>query len=230
MKKYITIAALLAAGSTLASATEEILTLTSPSGGALSSSNQALDWSQSYTELKSWELSFTLTDATLKEGEDYSVLFGTRQSGGVAGFSLRVNSNGSLEVYTYKTNTSGFSDTTVLTSGVWITAGDPTDVSLRFIADVDDTNQILGGTFTLSSGSDKSVSQKLEDNFAPVLGQTSLKKGSVSRLYTNGGQETFANITVKKLDNHVIPEPSAFGLLAGLGALTLVGTRRRRRN
>ena len=229
MKKYITIAALLAAGSALVNAEEETLTLTSPAGGVLTSSNQALDWSQSYAELKSWELSFTLTDAALKTGENYSALFGTRQVGGVAGFSLRVNSNGSLEVYTYKTNTSGFADTTVLTSGIWITAGAPTDVSLRFIADVDDTDQILGGTFTLSSGADKTVSQKLEDNFAPVLGQTSLKKGSASRLYTNGGQETFANITVKKLDNHAIPEPSTFGLLAGIGALALVGTRRRKR-
>ena len=44
--------------------------------------------------------------------------------------------------------------------------------------------------------------------------------------WTNSGHEKITDITVKA---HAIPEPSTFGLLAGIGALALVGTRRRKR-
>ena len=47
-------------------------------------------------------------------------------------------------------------------------------------------------------------------------------------LYGDGANNT-NNATFSKLSISIIPEPSAFGLLAGLGALALVGARRRRR-
>ena len=229
MKKYITIAALLAAGSALASATEEILTLTSPSGGTLLTANQPLAWSEPYSKLTSWEISFTLTDNELPVGNAYSEIFGTRQYGGVSGFALKINSTGTLEVYTYKTNIPGFNDASVLTSGNWITPGVPTKINLSFVADINEVNQIVGGTFTLSNESGQSVSNKLASELRPAFKQTSLENNGSSKFYTNGAKETYADITVTKLADNVIPEPSTFGLLAGIGALALVGTRRRKR-
>ena len=46
--------------------------------------------------------------------------------------------------------------------------------------------------------------------------------------YGDGDNNT-SNVTFSNLSISSIPEPSAFGLLAGLGALALAGTRRRRR-
>ena len=49
----------------------------------------------------------------------------------------------------------------------------------------------------------------------------------VAKFWTAGGKNTFSNINVQTLV--AVPEPSAFGMLAGLGALALVASRRRRK-
>ena len=61
---------------------------------------------------------------------------------------------------------------------------------------------------------------------APESNTTFLYNGN-TRLWTNGGKDTFGNITLKSAS--AVPEPSAFGMLAGLGALALVASRRRRK-
>ena len=53
--------------------------------------------------------------------------------------------------------------------------------------------------------------------------------GSVTSPKIGDDFNTYAGITGGSVDFSVIPEPSAFGLLAGAGALALVAARRRRR-
>ena len=216
MKKYITLAALLAAGTACANA--ETLTLTSPTDGSLTSSNAAIGWSEAYTNLSSWEISFTLTDTALGD----AILFGTdRDTTGAAGYLLSTNTDGSLEVYARNISVD-FSEST--DAGV-VTAGTPIAITFSFIANYNETtDQVVGGTFYLTAG------ETIESwEVSEGLGYTDLTNGSVSRFWTNGGAEQFSNITVSKLDNNIVPEPSAFGMLAGLGALALVASRRRRK-
>ena len=216
MKKYITLAALLAAGTACANA--ETLTLTSPTDGSLTSSNAAIAWSEDYTTLLSWEISFTLTDTALGD----AILFGTdRDTTGAAGYLLSTNTDGSLEVYARNIDVN-YSKSTA--AGV-VTAGTPIAITFSFIANYNETtDQVVGGTFSLKAG--ETIHSWDVDS---GLGYTDLTNNSVSRFWTNDGAEQFSNITVSKLDNNIVPEPSAFGMLAGLGALALVASRRRRK-
>ena len=219
MKKYITLAALLAAGTACANAAKEELTLTSPTGGSLTSSNAAIAWSEAYTNLSSWEISFTLTDAAVGE----AIIFGTDRDGsGAAGYLLATNEDGSLEVYARNIGVT-YSNSTA--AGV-VTAGTPIAITFSFIANYNETtDQVVGGTFSLKAGETPTYSWDVSSG----LDYTDLTNNSVSRFWTNTAAEQFSGITVSKLDNNIVPEPSAFGMLAGRGALALVASRRRRK-
>ena len=210
MKK--TIIALLALAGVAAAAP---LTLTSPAGGSLSSSNAAVAWSEDYSTLTSWELSFTLTDTALGD----AIIFGTDRDGsGAAGYILSTNVDGSLEVYARNIGVN-YSNSTA--AGV-VTAGTPVAITFSFVADENQyTNEIVGGTFTVKAG-------EATSSWAVTsgLGYTDLTNNSVSRFWTNGGAEQFSNITVTKLDNNmVVPEPTT----ATLSLLALAGLAARRR-
>ena len=210
MKK--TIIALLALAGVAAAAP---LTLTSPANGSLSSGNNAVAWSEDYSTLTSWELSFTLTDAALGD----AILFGTDRDGsGAAGYILSTNVDGSLEVYARNIGVT-YSKSTA--AGV-VTAGTPVAITFSFVADENQyTNEIVGGTFTVKAG-------EATSSWAVTsgLGYTDLTNNSVSRFWTNGGAEQFSNITVTKLDNNmVVPEPTT----ATLSLLALAGLAARRR-
>ena len=210
MKK--TIIALLALAGVAAAAP---LTLTSPTDGSLTSSNAAVAWSENYSTLTSWELSFTLTDTTLGD----AIIFGTdKDSSGAAGYLLSTNTDGSLEVYARNINVT-YSKSTA--AGV-VTAGTPVAITFSFVADENQyTNEIVGGTFTVKAG-EATSSWAVTDG----LEYTDLTNNSVSRFWTNGGAEQFSNITVAKLDNNmVVPEPTT----ATLSLLALAGLAARRR-
>ena len=201
----------------VAMAAEEALTLTSPTNGSLTSSNEAIAWSEDYTNLESWQLSFTLTDAALGD----AIIFGTDRDGsGAAGYLLSTNADGSLEVYARNIGVN-YSKSTA--AGV-IEAGTPLAITFSFVADVNQyTDEVVGGTFTLSAGGTTN-SWKVTEG----LDYTDLTNNSVSRFWTNGGAEQFSNISVMKLDsNMVVPEPTTATL--SLLALAGLAARRRRR-
>lgn len=239
MKKYITLTALVVAGSVWTYAATEELTLTSPAGESLNSGNAYIAWSGSDPWLTSWEISFSLLDAELSE----SALFSTTKQGGggATGYVLSTTADGRLSL----TSTSN-ATFDLTTSAPVVTAGTQLDgITLRFVSDKNELTDIIeSGTFTLSVGNEvlsKSVPVRVSDTDPSILAtsdRTLLFNGEntisgttwSSRFWTNGGAEVLSNIELKKLDdNIVIPEPSSFAYLAALGALVFAVSRRRRK-
>ncbi|MBQ4594651.1 MAG: PEP-CTERM sorting domain-containing protein [Akkermansia sp.] len=197
----------------------ESLTLTSPTDGKLESGNAALTWSEEIAELQSWELNFTLLDAALAN----AALFGTRQSGYEAGIVLNVKSNGGLMIYNKSTTDITNNSFQVETDAGWVTASTNTNITLSFVADVDTSGTVVGGTFTLTSGTNSKIIDM--GGHTNLLGYTSIKKDGGTRFYTAQGDQKFYNITVSQLSNRVIPEPAT----ATLSLLALAGLAARRR-
>ena len=200
------------------------LTLSSPTNGKLESGNAALKWSESISELQSWELTFTLDDASLANAS----LFGTRRDGFEAGIVLNVRADGGFMIFNKKTgsdaNNNLIEDNTfeVSTDAGWVTAGVKTSVTLSYVADVNTTGSVVGGTFTITSGEN---TKTIVMNNADLLVYTSLKNDEGTRFYTDGGKQKFYDISVSQLSNRVVPEPAT----ATLSLLALCGLAARRR-
>ena len=210
MKKYITLAALLAAGTACANA--ETLTLTSPTNSSLTSGNAAIAWDEADVTgaLQSWEVTFTVDSQRSALAEiDLATICGK--------WKFAFNTNGSIEFY------SGDGQSNNSDAG-WFTV-DSVAITVSFVGDYD-VNGVFQNNGKLSATiGENTYALKVTDNLAITSGSND----SGFRLWSNSGNEHYSNISVTKLDNHIVPEPSAFGMLAGLGALALVASRRRRK-
>ncbi len=234
MKNLITITALIVAGTAFANAEGNTLpepswtalTLTAPSG-TLSSGNSGFSWSgdPSGSLTNSWQLSFDW--ASTNEGGTSSPidLFGTStgSSGGAGGIVLQWKNESGGTLYF---GTKGGSTFASLTNIKKPDSG--TIVVLTYLKSSDPSTAPSVLKLKFGDKGEATVT-------APTTNTTFFGNGGVgtgnTRLWTNSGNDTYSNISLKYGDavSPAVPEPSAFGLLAGLGALALVGARRRRR-
>ena len=210
MKKYITIAALLAAGSAFANAltiTED--TTMSPEGNFFAGE---------------FEFSFEIPVNTDSAAYILGYYADPAASGGYA-----------ANVFTLEKSGENYTLGLKRVSSVTVTNGDITAIGTVHNTSTFTYSETEGNqkNYFLSTGEEYTVKYLGGDNKAAgaelyhndVL-VASFSKGSHNM---NGGGSGDATLNVKVNEAYVIPEPSTFGLLAGLGALALVGTRRRRR-
>ena len=252
MKKYITLAALLAVGTTFANAeggavaqptvydayilpnsntSTKVQTLTTARGQLWFNEDNAL--------LASWMLEFSLT----KLSKGNNTMFGTNK--GTNGTTEERYGLGFYSWYDQSGVTLGkdnnhFSGTAKLGFPTGTTL-ESMDLTYRLAYDAESNIAYL---YCVDTG---------EMTFASTDGDYTLNgakfgaasdQNGIATFWTDGGADTFTISTVTDLSglagsnevfNHyvrtttVIPEPSAFGMLAGLGALALVAARRRRK-
>ena len=170
----------------------------------------------------SWKVSFNLNVSSVSETQ---MLFSSLGSANGSGYSISVTQTDSKFVYDLRSDNAQIVSKPVVSSTSTIntiTATNNTD-SVSLIWDS------VANTLYLSVGE-----QSLAYSGLTKPNLTLTTNSNISSGQPNGGAIFWANGTATKLNNitlsvKAIPEPSAFGLLAGLGALALVGARRRRR-
>ena len=216
MKKYITLAALLAAGTTFANA-ETLIAF-----NTLSNVSANITESDYGLELSNLDLAISETNnfSTGSFKTDYLRPAVNVGNGGTWTLTFTITNNG-LEVATLSSvNLSAF---TFNSTGAY----QDQDRKAQFTMEGTATSYTFNGT----QGVDKAFAEITLD-FADITlaagasHEFSLKVDRGSE--TNG---TFVGLQSVSFSGTgtVVPEPSAFGMLAGLGALALVAARRRRK-
>ncbi|MCD8298209.1 MAG: PEP-CTERM sorting domain-containing protein [Opitutae bacterium] len=219
MKKFITVAALVAAGTALASAatwTTIDLSTTSVESGSATLSDLGMTGTYSYDQY-SWTVSFTLdVNSGVSGGQR---LFATDTSNN-DGLAVLVNPEGGIfNLSNYNSVHLGDLNNSSLTT---YTSDDKTYADFTMSWDsVSEVMSVTNGSTTTSL--DLSAEGSNRDTYLTYASLT----GS-STFLSNDGNTPISNISISVCATSDIPEPSMFGVLAGLGALGLVAARRRR--
>ena len=243
----MTTAAILAAGTMLAGAavegwTDATYTLVGNNSGGISSGNGVTAGRGAFATITvdeeslstlsaadySWQITFSVT---APNNSSFGMVYSSMGGGNGSGVALAVKYDGSQYTYELRSGSNGVGSKPALTSGSGTTSITTTSTDVTLTWDTDEN------TFTLGVGEEEELvyTGLTEDWFtlgtytsgeigAQNVG-TDTKNGSV--FWTNSGANSVTDITLSVAA--AIPEPSAFGLLAGLGALALVASRRRRK-
>ena len=244
----MTTAAIFAAGTMLAGAavegwTDATYTLVGNNSGGISSGNGVTAGRGAFATITvdeeslstlsaadySWQITFSVT---APNNSSFGMVYSSMGGGNGSGVALAVKYDGSQYTYELRSGSNGVGSKPALTSGSGTTSITTTSTDVTLTWDTDEN------TFTLGVGEEEELvyTGLTEDWFtlgtytsgeigAQNVG-TDTKNGSV--FWTNSGANPVSNITLS-VAAAAIPEPSAFGLLSGLGALALVASRRRRK-
>ena len=232
MKKYITLAALLAAGTACAHAEvlfEDFSTGVSTAGWGTGSKYTrdftGIDFSSDgeYEISFTWDVTVGSNHGTMFElcGTDFSLVIGSAYNttalavGTYAGNALSVNEVTDLDTGNGRAD---FSNVEVLNSEKGMAVGTYNfSLNLKTFADGAD---VL--TVSVKKGDSQWALSKSVYEFEGS--GTTAKTGFQMYGDSSNGLVKASNLKISS-----VPEPSAFGMLAGLGALALVASRRRRK-
>lgn len=268
MKKYITVTALLAAGTAFANAdVAPGTTVVFDFGRSNGTTNGAINISKDYSGYKSdyevsgsleamsgnyvfWQEGTTggmsnIPTATTSEEPDWKNPLTEVPEGWESSFADALTSqcqenNGDTFKLTFSGLTAGYYDLSVLggysgkdniVSSVTLTLSDATFTGTTWSADDlggDNTASATGvETLSLTTSNGSGNEGYLFDVSRLLVGEAGTLTVTIDGASSYGARTPLNGLKLTYVE--AIPEPSAFGLLAGLGALALVGARRRRK-
>ena len=236
LKNIVTAAALFAASTALASA--DTITISPSSGDLSGGSYYGFTFSLSSTDYTNAD-GYTLDSLTLilrassTTASGYFVIYSydsSLDSLTYVGSGAVTNTKDALVIYgsNYSTNSSDMYTRAVATSSSF--------------TDSDDETLVLyaGTSYFVAIASDLSSAEALTSFSSSVLSQIGMaaatnadeslaEVGSLINSSGTAADTSYAAVVGATLTAVSVPEPSTFGLLAGIGALALVAARRRRR-
>ncbi len=197
----------------------------------LTSGNTSISFADS-TTLTSWAITFTL-NSTTRTNDGGGVIITTTSSGtgGASGLGVsHVVSSG--EHTLVLTNGSYSTSNTLGTSSLSWSSGSSTNQYVLAYNNANSTlylSNLTTGTYIYYDCSSLTTTVSLVSGNVKQWTNGAVELSTISTIADLSSIESNTTAFVSYITTGTVPEPSSFGLLAGLGALAFVASRRRRR-